>query len=70
MTTEQLVDYVEVYEDSEGQFRWRAMAGNNENIASSGEGYENRLHAENMARGVFPNVEFQHVDAEGNKVDV
>ncbi len=31
-----------VYKDAAGQWRWRLMAGNNRNVANSGEGYHNR----------------------------
>ena len=30
----------QVYKDTAGKYRWRLMAGNNQIIANSGEGYE------------------------------
>lgn len=45
-------DTVEVYEDKLGEWRWRSVARNGETIATSGEGYRDRTHAEKMARRV------------------
>ncbi len=32
----------EVYKDKKGEWRWRLVASNGNNIASSGEGYERK----------------------------
>lgn len=48
---------VEVVEDSAGEFRWRAVAGNGQPVAGPQEGYVHREHAELMAAkvtGVYP----------------
>jgi uncharacterized protein YegP (UPF0339 family) len=42
----------EVYQDSLGEWRWRARARNGEVIADSGEGYVSRSHAVEMAEDV------------------
>ena len=34
--------YYEVYKDTNGEWRWRLFAANNQVIANSGEGYANR----------------------------
>ena len=34
--------YYEVYKGTNGQWRWRLFAANNQIIANSGEGYANR----------------------------
>lgn len=44
--------HVEVYEDDAGQWRWRALAANNE-IVASGESHTRPEDAERAARGVF-----------------
>lgn len=58
----ELVDWVEIYEDANGEFRWRAKSNNGKEIAGSGEGYENRFHAENMAIGLFPGKKVKHIE--------
>jgi uncharacterized protein YegP (UPF0339 family) len=58
----ELVDWVEIYEDANEEFRWRAKSNNGNTLAVSGEGYENRLHAENMVAGMFPGKEVKHIE--------
>lgn len=41
------------YPDAAGQWRWRVQAGNNEIVATSGEGYHNLDDCEDMARKLF-----------------
>ena len=41
---------VQVYRDAAGEWRWRKIASNGQVIATSGEGYVNWSHAEEMAR--------------------
>lgn len=36
----------QVYEDSQGEYRWRLLADNNQVIATSGEGYKQRADCE------------------------
>jgi uncharacterized protein YegP (UPF0339 family) len=44
---------VEFYRDTSGEWRWRAIAGNQEVVADSSEGYVNRGDAETEARNLF-----------------
>lgn len=44
---------VELYRDAAGGYRWRVVAGNGNVLATSGEGYVNRDHAEEMASTLF-----------------
>ncbi len=32
----------QIYKDARGEFRWRLKAGNNETVATSGEGYSTK----------------------------
>ena len=48
------IKHVQVYPDTHGQFRWRAMAGNWEIIAVSGESYVREQHAIEMAQTFAP----------------
>ncbi|MBS1810773.1 MAG: DUF1508 domain-containing protein [Acidobacteria bacterium] len=36
----------EIYQDEEGDFRWRFQANNGKTLAVSGEGFHNRLNCE------------------------
>lgn len=45
-------DTVTVYRDKTGDWRWRRVAANGRVVATSGEGYRNRAHAEKMARKI------------------
>lgn len=45
-------DTVTVYRDKTGDWRWRRVAANGRVVATSGEGYRNRTHAEKMARKI------------------
>jgi uncharacterized protein YegP (UPF0339 family) len=43
-----------VYQDSQGQWRWRLLAGNRQIIATSGEGYVRKvdcLHGIDLVKG-------------------
>lgn len=46
------VEYVEVYIDDAGDWRWRAIAGNHE-IVATGESHGDSRDAERAARGVL-----------------
>ena len=48
------VSRVEIYKDEAGEFRWRGIARNGRVIAESGEGYNNRMYCQKMARALFP----------------
>jgi uncharacterized protein YegP (UPF0339 family) len=52
----QIVSEVHVYRDKLGEWRWRALAGNRKIIATSGEGYNNRMYCHKVARSIYPNV--------------
>ena len=45
---------IRIYKDKDGDWRWTLYAPNNRKVAVSGEGYENKAHAERMARKLFP----------------
>lgn len=51
------IDYVEVFEDETGEFRWHRKAANHEIIADSGEGYGDVNYAIKMAARVNPGIE-------------
>ena len=51
-----VVASVLAYQDNQGQYRWTALAGNNEKVATSGEGYQNRSHAKKMAKDLYPDA--------------
>lgn len=51
-----VVARIELYRDDSGDWRWRALAGNGEIVAVSGEGYRNRQHGERMALELFPDA--------------
>lgn len=42
----------QVYEDSDGDWRWRVVARNGQVIATSHEGYKNRAHAARMCKRI------------------
>lgn len=44
---------VEFYKDKAGEWRWRAVAGNQEIVGTSGEGYKNEQDAVTEARQLF-----------------
>ena len=47
-------DVLNVYKDSAGEWRWRRLNRNRNQVASSGEGYEHRQHAIHMAEKLNP----------------
>lgn len=49
------VVYGEVFEDVAGEFRWRAMAGNDEIVATS-ESYTRKEDAERALLATFPHL--------------
>lgn len=46
------VDHVEIYEDAAGEFRWRAVAANDE-IVATGESHSRSTDAIRAAQGVL-----------------
>lgn len=54
---DEVVDYVIVYKDAAGEWRWRAMANNHKEVAASGEGYKDESYASSIAKKLFPNVD-------------
>jgi uncharacterized protein YegP (UPF0339 family) len=50
------VDRVRVYRDAKGEYRWQALARNNEIVAASGEGYMKQSWASESAKLAFPKV--------------
>lgn len=48
----EIVTVVEIYEDAEGDWRWRGKAANGKVVTESGEGYRNRMYAQKMARAL------------------
>lgn len=51
--------FIEVYEDSGGQFRWRKVAANGKRTSNPGEGYSRRWNAKRAARREHPGVEIR-----------
>jgi uncharacterized protein YegP (UPF0339 family) len=49
-----VVSEVQVFRDNIGDWHWRALAANHRIIATSGEGYRNRMYAHKMARELHP----------------
>lgn len=58
------VQSVSVYQDAKGEYRFRALAGNHQVIAVSGEGFINRAWAIAMAKDLFPDADL-NVEGEG-----
>lgn len=50
------VDRVRVYRDEKGEWRWQALARNNEIVAGSQEGYVDESWAAEAAKRAFPKV--------------
>ena len=55
---------VELFTDTTGDHRWRAVARNGEIVATSGEGYRNASHARAMAERILPGVEIRDEEAD------
>jgi uncharacterized protein YegP (UPF0339 family) len=61
--TKSLAQYhVKVYRSKEGDWRWVTIASNNERIASSTEGYENKGHAVEQAKALNPGIDVKVED--------
>lgn len=48
-----------VYKDASGEWRWSAHSKNGRKVASSGEGYKNRMYAFRMAKFLFPTADIE-----------
>lgn len=46
-------DRIDVYEDDQGEWRWRLIAPNGRILADSGEGYASRANARRAALRAF-----------------
>ena len=46
----------EIYADAAGKYRWRLVAGNGQNVASSGEAFESKASATRAAENVRDNA--------------
>ena len=46
----------EVYADASGEYRWRLIAGNGQNVASSGEPFAGKANAERAAESFKANA--------------
>ena len=44
---------LEIYVDDAGEYRWRLVSANGNNVATSGEGYKNRADCAHMARRIL-----------------
>ena len=42
-----MADRYEIYQDKRGEWRWRFVAANGNNMANGGEGYKNKSDCEN-----------------------
>jgi uncharacterized protein YegP (UPF0339 family) len=48
--------YLELYQDTNLEWRWRLKAANHEIVSDSAEGYVHRRDALAMAASLFPNL--------------
>jgi uncharacterized protein YegP (UPF0339 family) len=44
---------IQIYKDAKGEWRWRLVASNGQIIATSGEGYKNLSHCEEMVNSMW-----------------
>ena len=62
---------IEFYQDKANEWRWRAVADNNDVIADSGEGYENLRDCEHglvvLAQGLRTAAKVVEVGADGGR---
>lgn len=61
MANNNLVDFVEIYVDTAGEYRWRAKSNNGKIVASSGEGYQSYAHAHFVVDELFPEAEVRNI---------
>jgi uncharacterized protein YegP (UPF0339 family) len=60
------VRLIEVYEDSEGEWRWRGVAGNGE-IVCQGESHTTVHDAKRAAMDVIPGILIKEVEDDGGE---
>ena len=48
-----------VYKDAGGEWRWKALASNNEIVADSGEGYNNKAYTLKVGKQLFPSLPYE-----------
>ena len=53
---------VELFTDTTGDHRWRAIARNGEIVATSGEGYRNASDCRGIVEAMFPGIEIREAD--------
>ena len=54
-----------IYQDKQGEWRWRRVAANNKIIATSGEGYKNLNHCFAMVRRMCEGASVNKIHFEG-----
>jgi uncharacterized protein YegP (UPF0339 family) len=54
-----LVEKIAIYKDESGDWRWKAIAGNNKIVASAGEGLRNRMYARKVVSDLYPGVDIE-----------
>jgi uncharacterized protein YegP (UPF0339 family) len=57
MANKTRVDWVDIYEDDSGEWRWRAKSANGKTVADSGEGYMRQTYVEEAVADLFPETE-------------
>ncbi len=50
------VDYIKVFRDKKGEYRFGAYAANHEEVTASGESFKHLDYAERKARELFPHA--------------
>jgi uncharacterized protein YegP (UPF0339 family) len=50
---EDSMNTVQIYKDAAGEWRWRLVASNGQTVATSGEGYKNLSHCEEMVNSMW-----------------
>lgn len=62
----------QIFKDARGEFRWRLRAGNNEIIATSGEGYKAKVdceHVIDLVKRDGPSAPVEVVSESSGKID-
>lgn len=50
------MEYVDVWQDEQKEWRWRHIAENGQIVATCAEGYRKRSHAHRMAKKLHPGL--------------
>lgn len=64
LSDEQLVDWIDIYEDSFGKWRWRAKSNNGDILADSGQGYADKSYAKELATKLFSEAPIRYPENE------